>query len=87
MINRFSIFVSLLALFYYYCKDDSSNQFRQPNDINLIEIPDEISPAYYYDEYAENSVEIDSSLTQFSTAQKSQSENSSMLISSISQKY
>ena len=87
MIIRFSIFVSLLALFYYYCKDDSSNQFRQPNDINLIEIPEEISPSYYHDEYALNSADIDTSLMQFPANQKPQSESSSLLISSISQKY
>ena len=44
MIIRFSIFLTLLALFYYYCKDDSANNLREPNDIKLIEVPEQISP-------------------------------------------
>ncbi len=47
MITRVALFITLLAVFYFYCKEDSkSNQFRGPNDINMIEIPQEISPSF-----------------------------------------
>lgn len=45
MIIRVALFLALVAVFYYYCKEDSnSNQFRGPNDINMIEVPSELSP-------------------------------------------
>lgn len=44
MITRLALFISLLALFYYYCKDDSGEIQRQNNDINLIEPPTEMYP-------------------------------------------
>ncbi len=47
MITRVALFITLLAVFYFYCKEDTkSNQFRGPNDINMIEIPQEISPSF-----------------------------------------
>jgi hypothetical protein len=48
MIVRIALFITLLATFYYYCREDSnSNQFRGPNDINMIEVPKELSPVYF----------------------------------------
>lgn len=47
MIIRATLFLTLLALFYYYCNDDNkSNQFRGPNDINMIEVPQDIAPSF-----------------------------------------
>ena len=47
MIIRVALFLTLLAVFYHYCNEDnSSNQFRGPNDINMIEVPKEISPIF-----------------------------------------
>ena len=81
MIIRFSIFISLLALFYYYCKDDSSNHLRQPNDLNLIEVPSEFSPELFNNEYAENEEPIDTLNIRVDASE------APLLISSISQKY
>lgn len=62
MIIRLALFISLIAIFYYYCKDGSSlNQFREPNDINKIEVPVEISPRFYYEPLQEEAIQIDSS--------------------------
>ena len=81
MVLRFSIFFSLLALFYYYCKNDSSDHLRQPNDINRIEVPEELSPAFYNNDYSGNSMRIDSAISiSFSMEEPK-------FISSISQKY
>lgn len=45
MIIRGALFLTLVSMFYFYCTDDSdSNQFRGPNDINMIEAPSELSP-------------------------------------------
>jgi hypothetical protein len=50
MILRLALFLTLVGLFYYYCADeDSSNDFRSPNDINMIEVPDEFSPRFIDD--------------------------------------
>lgn len=47
MIIRVALFLTLVAVFYHYCKEDNnSNQFRGPNDINMIEVPGEISPVF-----------------------------------------
>jgi len=47
MIIRGALFLTLVALFYHYCREDNtSNQFRGPNDINMIEVPQEISPVF-----------------------------------------
>ena len=47
MIIRVGLFITLLAVFYFYCKEDTkSNQFRGPNDINMIKIPEGISPSF-----------------------------------------
>lgn len=44
MITRFALFISLLALFYYYCKNDSTGLQPQNDNINLIESPSELTP-------------------------------------------
>lgn len=63
MIFRFALFISLLSLFYYYCEEDSStNYFREPNDINMIDVPVEISPTLKYESIPETSIEYDSSV-------------------------
>ena len=47
MIFRVALFITLLAIFYNYCKEESNtNQFRGPNDINKIEVPNEFSPTF-----------------------------------------
>ena len=47
MIIRVALFLTLVAVFYHYCREDNtSNQFRGPNDINMIEVPQEISPVF-----------------------------------------
>jgi hypothetical protein len=59
MIIRVALFLTLVSMFYFYCTDDSdSNQFRGPNDINMIEVPSELSPRI-----------IESSNTAFNTTQ------------------
>ena len=81
MIIRFSIFIALLALFYSYCKEDSLKNLRQPNDLNLIEVPGEISPELFNKDYAEYEETIDT-LNHEVVANEAP-----FLISSISQKY
>lgn len=47
MIIRVALFLTLVAVFYHYCREEnSSNQFRGPNDINMIEVPQELSPVF-----------------------------------------
>lgn len=47
MIIRIALFITLLAIFYFYCTEDNpTNQLRGPNDINRIEIPAELFPDY-----------------------------------------
>jgi len=47
MIIRVALFLTLLAVFYHYCNEDNaSNKFRGPNDINMIEVPNDISPSF-----------------------------------------
>jgi len=63
MIIRVALFISLLALFYNYCNEgNSSSKLRQPNDINMMEVPLELSPIYNYDSSPETSISIDSSI-------------------------
>ena len=62
MITRFSLFIILLSLFYYYCKKDSGNQFRKSSDINLMEVPAEISPTLNYDDLEDNALISDSTI-------------------------
>lgn len=51
MIIRISIFLTLLATFYFYCQEDNdSQQYRSPNDINMLEVPRNISPVFIEDE-------------------------------------
>lgn len=49
MIIRVAIFISLVALFYNYCNDENSyRNMRDANDINMMEVPSELSPIYNY---------------------------------------
>lgn len=82
MIIRFVFFISLLALFFYYCKNDSGDQFRQPNDINLMEVPNEISPTFQYDTQPEKTMLLDSSI-QFISANQPYPISSDLLFSSV----
>lgn len=63
MIIRIAFFISLLALFYYYCKDgdNSINPYRETNDVNMIQVPDRINPAYNYDLIPEANWKTDTS--------------------------
>jgi len=51
MLIRFALFLSLLALFYYYCKDETTtNQLREPVDLNMIDVPGQrLSPSFEYE--------------------------------------
>lgn len=45
MIIRIALFLTLLAIFYFYCREDNTtHQFRGPNDVNMIDVPAEIFP-------------------------------------------
>ncbi len=40
MAIRVTLFISLLAIFYSYCKDDGSEGvYNEPNDLNSLEVP------------------------------------------------
>ena len=63
MIIRVALFISLLALFYNYCNEgNSSSKLREPNDINRMELPSELSPIYNYDSSPETFISMDSSI-------------------------
>ena len=62
MIIRVALFISLVALFYSYCNEDGlSNQQREPDDINMIEVPVELNPTYNYESIPEAALQPDSS--------------------------
>jgi len=61
MIIRATLFLTLLALFYYYCNEDNkSSQFRGPNDINKIEVPQDFAPSFMQNNTTANNHEEDS---------------------------
>ena len=86
MIIRFAFFISLVALFFYYCKDDSGDQFRQPNDINLLEVPNEIYPTFQYDTEPEKTMLLDSSI-HFISVNQPYPASSDLLFSAFPQNY
>jgi len=50
MITRVALFISLLALFYNYCKDgESGTNYPQQNEINLQKLPAEYEQTQDYD--------------------------------------
>lgn len=62
MIIRIALFFTLLAGFYYYCNEDNnSKQYRGPNDINMIEVPREISPSFIENPQTASNKTLDSS--------------------------
>lgn len=62
MILRLTLFISLLALFYFYCDEDGSiNNYRETNDINMIETPVEQTATLKYESIPEATLKIDSS--------------------------
>ena len=68
MIFRIAFFISLVALFYYYCQDGGAeNQRRESNDINMIEVPVESSPVMQNESGPEALINSDSSIYFFST--------------------
>lgn len=80
---RVALFISLVALFYYYCKEDNSASYnRAPNHINMIDVPEEISPSSLYEYIPEASLKSDSSVY-FILAPPTYFERSSKLSSSI----
>lgn len=61
MILRLTLFISLLTLFYFYCnQNESVNNYRETNDINMIDTPPEISPTLNYEAIPQASLIIDS---------------------------
>jgi len=86
MITRIALFISLLALFYYYCKNDAETQIRQPNDLNQIEVPSEISPLFDFENLPEGSLSTDSSHHLISSQQLFK-ESSEIVLSSTAQNY
>ena len=87
MIFRVALFISLLALFYYYCKESgTSNQHRESNDINMIEVPVEANPTIQYESIPEAASYTDSSFYYFAT-QHTESDLSSIFLSSAPRKY
>ena len=61
MLFRIALFISLVALFYYYCNNDGSSvNYRVPNDINMIEVPKEFYPTSIIKSTPEASIKIDS---------------------------
>ena len=62
MIIRLSIFLVLLASFYFYCQDGSSpSRLNSPNDMNMIEIPKDFEPEFRNDLFLEAWLHTDSS--------------------------
>lgn len=86
MITRIALFISLLALFYYYCKNDAETQIRQPYDLNQIEVPAEISPLFDFDNSPERSLNTDTS-NHLISSQELFKESSEIVLSSTLQNY
>ena len=87
MIIRVSLFISLVALFYYYCKEDNSAYYyHAPNEINMNEVPVEISPSLKYKLMPQSTLKPDSSVYAIS-ARSTHFDSASGLLSSISQNY
>lgn len=86
MIFRVALFISLIAIFYYYCQDGgTSNQHRESNDINMIEVPVETNPAMQYESIPEAALNFDS--IYYFSAKHTESDLSSMFLSSPPRKY
>ena len=87
MMIRVALFISLVALFYYYCKEDNSaNYYRAPNEINMIEVPVEIRPSLQYELIPEATLKSDSSAYSL-IVQPTYFESSSRLLSSVPRNY
>ena len=87
MMIRVALFISLVALFYYYCKEDNSAYYYSaPNEINKNEVPVEISPSFQYELIPEATLKPDSSVYTIS-ARSTHFDSASRLLSSIAQNY
>ena len=65
MIIRISLFLVLLASFYYYCQDGSSlSPSTSPNDMNMIEIPKDFEPEMRSDLFLNARLDPDSTYFQ-----------------------
>lgn len=61
MLLRIALFISLLALFYNFCKkENSTNNFREENELNFIEIREDFSPQINFNSTVEGGKELDS---------------------------
>lgn len=70
MIIRIALFITLLALFYFYCREDNTaHQLRGPNDINLIDVPAELFPDFMSQPDVTKSVRNDSTLYRLTALQ------------------
>ena len=86
MILRVSLFISALALFYYYCKNDPEAQNQIQKDTNLIESPKEASPTNQYEFLPEESMKLDSS-SNFISVSGHTFDSTPVYLSSSSQNY
>ena len=82
MITRFSFFIILLSLFYYYCKKDSEIQPGNPVDNILLEVPVENPPSLKYDVQEDNALFSDSSF-QYISAEYQYLPHGQILVGSI----
>lgn len=83
MLIRIALFITLLALFYYYCQDDSSTiQSPVLEDVNMNDIPkNEIYPMLEYELIPESITHMDST-RYFVSTRGTDSEVTDQLLSS-----
>jgi hypothetical protein len=77
MIIRIALFITLLAIFYFYCREDNTaHQLRGPNDINLIDVPAELFPDFMSHPHVTTTVRNDSPLYRLTAVQPLVDDNS-----------
>ena len=83
MLIRIALFITLLALFYYYCQNDSStSQMPALEDVNMNDIPkNEIYPMLEYELIPESNTFLDST-SYFVSTRGTDSEVKEQLLSS-----
>lgn len=69
MILRITILLSLVTIFYYYCKSDDQIISSSPDGRYQMDVPSQKSPIYNYELMPGNSMNSDSSLNYISVRQ------------------
>ena len=79
MMTIVALFLSLVSLFYYYCKTDTTPAESLQSDQQYIEVPSEMSPIFNYEEMPGNTTREDS-MANFISARQNYYRNTSAFL-------